>query len=194
MGTDACLTGRAFTLAEAAGAGIARASVYRRVDAGELAKIGPGLFVRADDEQGLDHDLVAAVTRAPLATICLTSALARHGLVDAIPGSTDLALPRGAYRPRLGPAVTWHQFDAGTFDLGRVVTPLAGTDGIGIYEPERAIVDVFRMRGLEGYEVGLEALRAWLRRPGAHPASLMRLAEQLPRAVGPLRTALACLT
>lgn len=196
MGTDDRLPTHPFTLADAVDAGVSRATVYRKADAGELVRLGPGLFVRKVDNENeaIDYDLVEAVARAPMATICLASALAHHGLVDAIPASTDLALPRGAYRPTMGPAVTWHQFDADTFDLGRLVIPLAGTDGIGLYDAPRAIVDVFRLRGSEGYEIGIEALRTWLRRPGAQPTMLMSLAERLPRAAGPLRAALEFLT
>ncbi len=192
MRADDRLPEQPFTLADAAAAGVGRATVYRKAEAGELIKLGPGLFIRTteSDEEGIDHDFVEAVARAPLATICLTSALARHGLVDAIPASTDLALPRGTYRPITGPAVTWHQFDHDTFDLGRTIIALPGTAGIGLYDAPRAIVDVFRLRGSEGYEIGIEALRNWLRRPGAQPAAIMNLAQRLPRAARPIRTAL----
>ena len=65
---------------------------------------------------------------------------------------------------------------------------------IGLYSAERSIVDAFRLRGKEGYETGIESLRNWLKRPGSHPAKLFAIAQLLPRAIGPLRTALEILT
>ncbi len=183
-----------FTAAQAAEAGVSRATLYRLAGRGEIERLGPGLFQRPDATP-TDTDLIDAVTRAPEATICLTSALARHGLIDAIPAANDLALPRGTYLPVTARAVRWHSFDRETFGIGRTVIPIEGTDRqIGLYSPARSIADVFRLRGQEGYEIGIEALRAWLRRRGSHPSELIRIAEALPRAAGPIRTALEHLT
>lgn len=183
-----------FTPAEAAGLGISRATLYRLAERGEIEHLGPGLFQRLDADPS-DTDLVEAATRAPQATICLTSALAHHDLVDAIPAAWDLALPRGSYLPTSSPAIQWHSFDRATFDLARTVIEIRGSDRqIGLYSPARSIADVFRLRGQEGYEIGVEALRAWLRRRGSSPSELMRIATALPRAAGPVRTALEYLT
>lgn len=64
---------------------------------------------------------------------------------------------------------------------------------IGIYSAERSIVDVFRLRGTEGAEIGVEALKNWLRRRGSRPAQLLAITKQLPRATGPIRNALEIL-
>lgn len=64
---------------------------------------------------------------------------------------------------------------------------------IGLYNPERSIADAFRLRHQIGHEIAVEALRTWLRRPGASPATLVRTAEQLPHARRPLTDALAVL-
>ena len=147
------------------------------------------------DGVNADLDLVEAAHKAPLATICLNSALARHGLIDEIPSSIDLALPRGRTPPQISAPVTWHIFDKATFDLGRLLMPIEGADGaeIGIYSPERSIVDAFRLRASAGYETGVEALRNWLKRPGSNPARLMQMASAVPRSKGPLRRALEVL-
>lgn len=179
-----------FTVSDADERGVSRATVYRLAAGGHLERISPALFQRID-APAIDTDLLDAAARAPLATICLTSALAHHGLVDAIPATTDLALPRGHRRPATHGAITWHLFNADTFDLGRTQILIDGTSQkIGLYDAPRAIVDVFRLRHIEGYEVGIDAMRAWLRRRGSHPVDLMKLATLLPRASGPVRTAL----
>lgn len=179
-----------FTVSDALALGISRATLYRMVERGALDHLGPGLF-QLPGSGGDDAELIEAVSRAPRATICLGSALAHHGLVDSIPSALDLALPRRSYLPRASSVIRWHSFDAATFDVGRSEIELQGSRRrVGLYEPARAICDVLRLRGLEGYEIGVEALRNWLTRRGASPAALMTMADQLPRARGPVRTAL----
>lgn len=57
-------------------------------------------------------------------------------------------------------AITWHQFDTETFDLGRDEVPVRGADlSIGLYSPERCIADAFRLRGQLGYEIARDSLR-----------------------------------
>jgi len=181
----------AFTPAQAARVGVSSSSLHRMAATGKLERIAPGLYQRPDTAT-YDLDLYAAAVRAPRATICLTSALARHGLVDAIPATTDLALPRGTRKPALkGAAITWHLFDAATFNLGRTTVAIPGAGRkVGLYSPERSIVDAFRLRSIEGYEIATEALRTWLGRRGSNPADLLAIATQLPRAEGPIRRAL----
>ncbi len=136
---------------------------------------------------------VAVAVRAPAATVCLGSALARYGLCDVIPAATDVALPRGARRPAVAAAVAWHTFAAGTFAVGRDSLDLDGATSIGLYSAERSIIDAFRTRGTEGHELAHEALRRWLRRPGSHPAQLLSMAGAFPRVSTPLRAALEVL-
>lgn len=183
-----------FRQSDAARAGISARSLYRLRDAGKIQAISRGLYRRTDAPPG-DIDLTEITIRAPRATICLASALVRHGLSDAIPTHTDIAIPRGQTPPVTAAPVTWHQFHRATFDLGRDVIAIEGSDRtIGLYGPERSIADAFRLRGTEGYEVALEALRTWLRRRGSQPAELMEMANRLPRAQQPIRQALEYLT
>ena len=179
-----------FRQSEAACAGVGSRTLYRLVDRGVVERVGHGLY-RRSDAPPVDLDLVEVALRSPMATICLTSALARHGLVDDVPSALDLALPRGSSPVTTVVPVAWHHFDPVTFGLGRALVAVEGSDEqIGLYGMERSIVDVFRTRATSGYETGVHAMRAWLRRPGASPAALMSLAEELPRARGPVRQAL----
>ncbi|MFC8039843.1 type IV toxin-antitoxin system AbiEi family antitoxin domain-containing protein [Paenarthrobacter sp. NPDC057355] len=184
----------AFSVKEAAHYGVPKASLYRLRDAGLIEQLGHGLYIAAE---GLDADLdlVEAAHKAPLATLCLNSALARHGLIDEIPLAIDLAIPRGKTPPQVLSPVNWHIFDRATFEVGRSETPIDGADGamIGIYSPERSIVDAFRLRATAGYETGIEALRNWLKRSDSHPGRLMQVASAIPRSGGPLRRALEVL-
>ncbi|MFA7267020.1 MAG: type IV toxin-antitoxin system AbiEi family antitoxin domain-containing protein [Candidatus Nanopelagicales bacterium] len=178
-----------FTLADARKSGIAPTTLYRLRDAGEVTTIARGLYRKTD--KPADLDLLEIAIRAPLATICLTSALARYGLTDAIPSAIDIAIPRGTRAPATATAAAWHLFDPDTFTIGRSTIQVEGAlERIGLYEPMRCIADAFRLRGTEGTDQAVEALRRWLRTRDAQPAALMRMAQQLPRAEGPTRQAL----
>ena len=182
----------AFTSSQARELGTPVRSLYALRDAGLIEALGRGLYSRADAERE-DLTLLAAAVRAPRATLCLRSALVRHELIDDIPLTYDLALPRGSRLPALKEPISWHKFASETFDIGREALPLAEDIAIGIYTAERCLVDAFRLRRLEGPELGNEALRRWLTRRGSEPARLLELAAHFPKAATPLRHSLEVL-
>jgi len=187
------LPARAFSQSEASRAGIDSRQLYRLLEKQQIERISRGLY-RRTDLPIVDLDLAEIAGRRPDATICLESALARFDLIDAIPSRTDVAIPRGQKPARTQAPVAWHLFDRATFHIERIGIE-TGDEGqsIGLYSAERSIVDAFRLRGTAGYETGIEALRNWLKRPGSQPAKLFVIARSLPRAMGPLRTALEIL-
>src|SRR5665647_3087983 len=177
----------------AAKAGVSSTALHRHRKAGRIERIGRGLYRQADATPA-DPALPAIAHRSRPATICLTTAPAHHRLIDDIPAAWDIAIPRGTTPPKLT-NVQWHTFDRATFAIGRYVMTIPGTDRqVGLYSAERSIVDALRLRGHEGYETGIDALRAWLRRKGSNPSALLTLARELPRAEGPLREALTYLS
>lgn len=184
--------GPVFRWSEAQDAGMADPRLYRLIREGAVERIGHGLYrwTEADIE---DLDLIEIAAASPLATLCLTTALARHDLTDEIPARIDVAVPRGTTMPKTTAPTTWHRFNAETFEIGRDLLPLVGGLQIGLYGPERTIIDVYRLRHLEGLELGRDALKQWLRRRGAQPAALLRMAESFPRAVPQLRADLQVL-
>lgn len=182
-----------FSYAQAREAGLSRRRIYWLRDHGLIEALARGTYRRADIAIDGDPDLVEVAARAPRATLCLTSALARHDLTDAIPRAIDLALPRGTRRPPTSALARWHLFDPNTFEVGRTLLPLSATTHIGLYGPERSIVDAFRLRHREGADLAYEALRRWLRQPGSSPAQLLRTAEYFPKAVPALRGAIEVL-
>lgn len=183
-----------FTYAQARAAGMSKKALYRARDRGQVEAIARGVYQRRDAaEEAGDVALVELAVRAPLATLCLETALARHGLSDALVAIPDVPIPRGTRPPVTALRVRWHVFQPETFELGRGELTLDAGVSIGLYSPERTIIDSFRLRGREGHEVAYEALRRWLRQRGAHPSKLLTLAEKLPRASRPLQHALEVL-
>lgn len=102
-------------------------------------------------------------------------------------------MPRSRRPPSVRAPVRWHRFADGTYALGRRELEVDEGATIGLYGPERCIVDAFRLRHLEGEEPAIEALRRWLRRPGSTPAVLLDLAAHFPKAAPALRDALRIL-
>lgn len=160
--------------------------LYRLVDEGRLERLSHGLYRLAEVEVD-DLDLVVVAAANDGATVCLASALARHGLVDRIPARIDVAVPRGARAPKVAAPVRWHHFATATFGLGRDELNLDGGFTVGLYSPARSIVDAYRLRHLEGDELGREALKAWLALRGSQPSNLLEVAASFPKAEGRLR-------
>lgn len=181
-----------FTYGEAREYGLSKYALYRLRDDGVIESLGRGLYRRSDAPLA-DLGLVAIATRSPRATMCLGTALAHYGLADVISAAPDIALPRGTRPPATGAVAQWHSFDRATFDIGRETLELDPTTSIGLYSAERCVIDAFRMRGTEGYELAHDALRRWLRRRESQPGTLLRLAANWPRVVSPLRAALEVL-
>jgi predicted transcriptional regulator of viral defense system len=180
-----------FSYQQAMAAGLTHHRLYGLRDSGELEQVGRGLYRKAAAEL-VDLDLLEAAQRAPVATICLLSALAQHDLTDTIPSRHDIALPRGAWHPRLRPIIQWHSFDAATFDVGRTTIAVDNVTTIGLYDAPRTIVDSYRLRNALGSDVANEALRRWLR-AGGQPAQLIAVARPFPRAMPALMNALEVL-
>lgn len=180
-----------FTYTQARRQGLTDRQLYGMRDRGEIEQLGRGLYRRSG--VAADPDLLEIAHRAPEATLCLGTALARHGLSDEIPAVIDVALPRGRRLPKVVPPVRWHRFDPDTFEIGRDQFAV-GELTIGIYNPERCICDAFRLRHIDGSEQAVEALKRWLRRRGSQPSTLLRMAQRFgPRAETPIRDALQIL-
>lgn len=186
------LLGDTFTYGEAKQAHVSDRRLYRMRDTGEVIPLGGGVY-RWADAPAADTDLIEIAERVPRATLCLESALARHGLIDAIPAAIDIAIPRGSRRPTLRAPCRLHQFDPKTFELGRETVDVGAKRPLGLYSPERSLVDVVRLRHLGGSDMAWEALRRWLQRPGRSPTQLIDLAQGFVGAEPALRRALEVL-
>lgn len=158
-----------------------------------LERLGHGLYRKANAPPA-DLDRIEIALRAPEATLCLTSALSLHDLTDAIPPEIDVALPRPRRPPRVSAPVRWHRFQENTFLVGRETIEVDEGLFLGVYSAERCVIDAFRLRYQEGEDVAVEALRRWLKRPGATPADLLAMARSFPKVEPSLLQALRYLS
>lgn len=100
----------AFTLEDARQAGLSKDRIYSLLHQGEIERMGRGVYVWPDSIPPAFITLAAATRLHSDATLCLTSALVHHDLSDAIPFTSDIALPRGTHRRRgRNGATRWHQ-------------------------------------------------------------------------------------
>ncbi len=91
----------------------------------------------------------------------LVSALAFHELTTQVPRAVDIAIARGAEKPRIDyPPVNAYWFSAKAFTEG-VETLGVGGKTIQIYGAEKSIADVFKYRSKVGMDIALKALRNW---------------------------------
>ncbi len=172
-------------------AGLVGERQFRRLIAeGDIERLARGVYRKAGHVG--DEELIEISHRAPSATLCLRTALARHNLTDEIPEQWDVAIPRGMWAPVTQTRVHWRHFDPSKFAIGRELIELEGEVELGLYSAERSIVDSFRLRQREGSDLAHEALRRWLRN-GGQPSTLLKISESFPRAVPPIRHALEVL-
>ena len=180
-----------FTHAEALASGISDRSLYQMRDSGDIERLARGIYGQPDLQA--DPNLVEIAIRATEATLCLSTALAHHGLTDDIPPSINAALPRQHRSPATAAPVTWHRFDSATFEIGRDVIPLTKQLSIGIYNPARSIIDAYRLRHLYGTDQAHEALKRWLPQPGNIPSELLEMCKHFPAAEPTVRSTLEVL-
>jgi predicted transcriptional regulator of viral defense system len=148
-------------MSEAVQAGISRRTLYAMRDEGVLEQLSRGVY-RLASLPGLEApDLVAVATRIPNGVVCLISALAFHDLTTQIPHAVDVAIARGAEKPRIDyPPVNVYWFSGDAFTSG-IETHTIDGKLVRVYGPEKSIADAFKYRNKIGMEVALEALRTW---------------------------------
>ncbi len=182
-----------FSYSRARAHGLSDRRLYALRDGGLIEQLGRGLFLKADAVGDADPDLIEIAHRAPRATLCLTTALARHGLTDAIPARIDAALPRGHRHPATATPVSWHAFAADTFDIGREEFALTAQTSIGLYNPQRCIIDAFRCVTWKAPSRRSRRCVAGYADAGSQPAELLAMARAFPKAEPGLRSALEIL-
>lgn len=168
-------------------AGITATTVSRMEKAGELIRLGRGLYQLPDAPASAHHDLAIVAKAVPTGVVCLVSALAFHELTDVIPSRVWIAIGPKDRKPSLTyPALQIVRFSPGHLQSGIERHVIDGVD-VSITTPARTIVDLFRYRQSQGrrfksspgLNVALEGLREALRQRKATPAEIARCAEQM---------------
>ncbi len=156
-------------------AGITAATIARLEKAGKLSRLARGLYQLPDATVGSNHTLAEASKLVPRGIICLTSALAFHGLTDQMPARVWLAIGRKDWRPQLKyPPMRFAHFPSKQLRSGVERHMIEGVS-VPIFSISKTVADAFRYRRTVGIAIAIEGLREaircalqlWLVRRGA---------------------------
>lgn len=139
--------------------GAPRVTLTRMVEAGQLEKIGRGLYRLADAAPSESESLAIVATRVPQAVFCLYTALQFHELTTQLPRDIWIAMPHGSHSPCLDyPPVKMIQLSGQALSVGIEEFKRDGVM-IKVYNTAKTVVDCFKHRNKIGLDVALEALR-----------------------------------
>lgn len=159
-------------------AGITAATVSRLERDGVIVRLARGLYQLAGADLDQQHTLAEVAKLIPKGVVCLTSALAFHGLTDQLPARVWVALDKKDWRPRIAyPPVRIVRFPPNLLAAGVEHHVIEGIP-VPIFGIAKTIADLFRYRRTVGEPVVIEALRETLRQRKAAPAEIARFAEQ----------------
>lgn len=173
-------------------AGITAATISRLEREGIIVRLTRGLYQLADASLNEHQSLVEASKLIPRGVICLSSALAFHGLTDQMPSRVWVALAKKDWRPRIAyPPVRIVRFPPALLSTGIELHSIEGIS-VPIFGVAKTVVDAFRYRRTIGEVVAVEAVREALRQRKTTPAEIARFAEQarIWKVVQPYLTAL----
>ena len=168
-------------------AGITAATITRMERAGDVIRLGRGLYQLPDAPTSAHHDHAVVAKVIPTGVICRVSALAFHELTDVIPSRVWIAIGPKDRKPGLAyPALQVVRFSDRHIRAGIEHHNIDGVDVL-VTAPALTIVDLFRYRQAEGprfksspgLNIALEGLREALRQHKATPAEIARCAEQV---------------
>jgi len=162
---------------EAIKSGISPRELYGMRDKGIIQELSRGLYKLSSDAPVSNPDFVIAGMKIPQGVICLLSALSYHNITAHIPNKIDIALKKGATKPRLQyPPINYYWFSERSFKAG-VETYTIDKKEIKIYSPEKTVADCFKFRNRVGLDAAVEALRLCRSRKRCEISTLMKYAE-----------------
>lgn len=170
--------------------GVHPRDLYAWRDSGDLVELSRGVFRRADAPTASFPDALAVAYRVPHGIVCCVSAAVAHELTDELPPAVQIAVPKRSHPPTIDyPPAQVFRFHESIFELGLSSFEAAPGEGVRVYDPERTVVDLMRLRHRLGDPIAYAALHRYLDSPRPRPAVLLDYANKL-RVFGPVRAAL----
>lgn len=146
-------------------AGLPTVALTRLVSAGELERVGRGLYSLPGQAITEHHSLAEVAIRVPRGVVCLLSALRVHGIGTQAPHEVWLAIPHRAPVPRFAqPAIRVVRMSGASLVEGIDRHRIDGVE-VPVFNAAKTIADCFKFRNKVGLDVALEALRdGWSQR------------------------------
>jgi predicted transcriptional regulator of viral defense system len=156
---------------------ISRTALARMQARGEIDRIGRGLYALPGTSGTTHQSLLEVAKRVPKAVACLLTALRFHELTTQAPFEVWIALPRGAWKPRMEyPKLRVLRFSGRALTSGVETHVIEGVP-VRVYNAGKTVADCFKYRNKFGLDVALEALRECWRGKKATMEELNRYAE-----------------
>lgn len=139
--------------------GSPRIVLRRMTDAGQLEKVGRGLYRLPGHVSSEYEGLTIVAKKVPQAIFCLLTALQFHELTTQLPRQIWIAMPRGSHVPRLDyPPVKMLQISGEAYTTGVEEHQKDGVT-LRVYSVAKTVVDCFKYRNKVGLDVAIEALK-----------------------------------
>ncbi len=139
--------------------GVPRVVLSRMTKAGQLERVGRGLYRRPEATVSEHESLSAIATRVPQAVFCLLTALQFHELTTQLPRQVWITMPRGSHLPKLGyPPLRMIQASGEAYTAG-IEVAIRDQVPLRVYSAAKTVADCFKHRNRIGVDVALEALR-----------------------------------
>ena len=158
-------------------AGIPLIYLKRLTDAGDLVRLGRGLY--QDPErvgESIAHDLAVAARLVPHGVVSLLSALCQHELTTQLPNAVWMTIPHKARTPNApSPRLEIVRATGEALTAGIEHVRVEGVE-VPIYGVAKTVADCFKHRRLVGENVAIEALRDALQQRKTTHSELMKFA------------------
>jgi predicted transcriptional regulator of viral defense system len=139
--------------------GILRAQLSRWAAAGELQRLGRGLYALPDYAPNEHASLVEVASRAPQVVLCLLTALRFHELTTQAPFEVWIAIGNKQHPPHLPrPQLRVQRFSPASLNFGVEEHRVDGAM-LRVTDVAKTVADCFKFRTKIGLDVALEALR-----------------------------------
>ena len=156
---------------------VSRVVLARMTAAGQLEKVGRGLYRLPDTQVSEFESLATIATKVPQAVFCLLTALEFHELTTQLPRQIWIAMPRGSHLPRIDyPPVKMVQFTGDAYSAGIEEVERDGVR-LRVYNVAKTVADCFKHRNKIGLDVALEALKDSRARSKASVDEIWRFAK-----------------
>lgn len=157
--------------------GVSAATISRSVRSGDILQLGRGLYGLPDSAPDTHENLIEVAKRAPKAVICLTSALAFHGITDQLPRRVWIAIGAKDWEPKITyPKIRTVRFREPYFS-GGVEEQRVGGSALRMYTVPKTLADAFRNQRLVDRSVAIEALKAAIEQSKATPSAIAEAAQ-----------------
>jgi predicted transcriptional regulator of viral defense system len=142
--------------------GIHREYLLRLYRAGELARVGRGLYALPGAQTSEAISLAEVAKRVPGAVICLISALQFHNLTTQIAHRVWIAIENRKWEPKFDfPPLELVRFTGRAFSFG-IEEHEVNRVSVKVYSPAKTVADCFKFRNKIGMDVAIESLRETL--------------------------------